>query len=135
MQQRFSQKCPAIWAEHGLFLYVNTSNHIGVSVSRMRGGSVRISLFDCLEVRAGIEVAKAQLPDGRHGTLLQAVEQVDEIPVEVVIHLEGVRWLVQQHASGSAEHLYELAVFQGEQAVDNGENGRFIAHPGYRRFN
>ena len=62
------------------------------------------------------------------------MKQVDKIPIKVIIDLEGVRRLAQQHAAGAAEHLHEPAVFQWEQAVDNGEDGRFVAHPRYRRF-
>jgi len=48
MQQRFSRKSPTIWAERGLILYANTSNHMGVSASRMHGGPVRNSLLGIL---------------------------------------------------------------------------------------
>ena len=91
-------------------------------------------LLDSLEIRAGIEVAKPQFPDGRHRPLFHTVKQICKVSVEVVIYLERVRRLAQQHAPGAAEHLHKPAVLQREQAVDNGEDGRFIAHPRYRRF-
>ena len=92
-------------------------------------------LFYGLEVGAGIEVAKAQLPDGCHGAFLQAMEQIREIPVKVVVDLKRIRRFAQQYAPGATEHLHKSAVFQGKQAVDDREDGRFIAHPRYRRFN
>lgn len=85
--------------------------------------------FDSLEIRAGIEVAKTQFPDSRHRPFFHAVEQVCEISVKVVIHLEWVRRLAQQHAPRPAEHLHEPAILQGKQAVNDREDGRFIAHP------
>ena len=80
-------------------------------------------------------MAEAQLSDGRHRSLLHAVEQIRKVAVKVVVHLEGGHGGVsEQYAAGAAEHVNKSAVVQWKQRIENAEDGGFVAHPRYRGF-
>ena len=88
------------------------------------------------EIFTGVEVAKAQLPDDCQGSLLHAVEQIDQIAVEVVVHLKGGNLrLSEKDTAGAAEYINEPAVFQRKQCIEDMEDSGFVSNPRYRGFN
>lgn len=82
------------------------------------------------EVLTGVEVAEADLSDRRHRPLLHASEQIDEVAVKIVIHLEGMYLrLTEQYAARAAEHVDKSAVFRWEYRIEDMEDRGFVAHP------
>lgn len=87
-------------------------------------------IADGNEVLTGIEMAEAQLPDGRHCPFFHAVKQICQIAVIIVVHLERMDfWLTEQYAAGAAEHIDKPAIFQREQRVQNMKDSTFITYP------
>ena len=90
---------------------------------------------DSDKVFSGIQIAKADLPDRRHGALLHAVEQIHKIPVKVVIDLEGInRRLAKKDASRTSEHIDKSPVLKRKESIQDVQDGAFVSHTGNGRF-
>ena len=65
-----------------------------------------------------VEVAKAQLSDGRRRSVLHAMKEIDEVSVKIVIHLKGMHLrLSEQNTSAAAEYVHKSAVFHRKNSV------------------
>ena len=85
-----------------------------------------------LEVIPGVQVAEAKLPDDRHRSFLHAPEQINQVPVKVVVDLLlGDRGLAQQDAAGATEEVYEGIEFQWESGAEDGQQRRLVSHTRY----
>lgn len=81
-------------------------------------------------------MAEAKLTNRCHRPFLHASKQVDQVAVEVVVHLEGVDGrLAEKDASAAAEHIYEASVMQREQCVENVQDRSLVSYTTYRGFN
>ena len=73
-----------------------------------------------LKIISGVEIAEAELADYRHRAVFHTAEQIDQIMVKVIEYLKVIYCrLAEQYAARTAEHIYESAVFQRKQIIDD----------------
>ena len=74
-------------------------------------------------------MAEAKFPDRRHRAFFHAVEEVDQIAVKIVVHLEGVNCrLPEKNASAAAEHINKASVVQRKQSVENVQDRSLVSY-------
>ena len=89
-----------------------------------------------IKVFTGIQIAKSKLSYNSKGAGFHASEEVNQVAVEVVVHLKGGNLrLSEKDAAGAAEYINKPAVFQRKQCIEDMEDSGFVSNPRYRGFN
>ena len=77
-----------------------------------------------IKVFTGIQIAESKLSYNGKGAGFHASEEVNQVAVEVVVHLKGRRLRVsQQDASGTSENINDSLELPGEQRIENMKDG------------
>ena len=77
-----------------------------------------------IKVFTGIQIAESKLSYNSKGAGFHASEEVNQVAVEVVVHLKGRRLRVsKQDASGTSENINDSLELPWKQRIENMKDG------------